>query len=818
MPRFARFFAIFLLVASIVIPGNGTSAGADGGDVHLVVETPQYVLDEQGLRVPGYALSDAPGEPQLPIWTTMVEVPFGADWSVTEAAGNGEQVLYAPALLPSAPVTSLRLRGPAKALDLETVAGAISVESHPDPAIYGADALYPKQVVHSGPEGIARGRRLLPLRIYPFQYNPATGEIVYQPRIEVTVHFTPRQATETSGVRTSAAAPAGDASEPGVRIRTTERGLYRLTYEVLRDAGVPVAELNPAQMAMWYVNQPVDIEVTGTGDGKFGPGDAVVFYAEPYAGRYMTQNVYRLSWSGGPGSRIGVRDGAPALAQAPLTTIRQRARVEYDRSYYGTYTDLARDADHFFDDPLYPNVSAPGAAVTYTLTLANAAPSGNADLTVAVHGGQDLGGLNPDQSLALRLNGTPLGPYKWDGSVTHIITETVPAVRLVSGANTLVLQASLSQLPGIDYYWVSPDWAELAYPAKADATNNQLYIETVIGLEAPLLPALYLPLLTRDTPATDAGASAAETAGQERANGRDVAAGGFTAPGIWVYDVSDARHPILLNGVKESSSNGRFAVTFAGRPGASYYLATDGGLREPAAIRLDAPSTLRSPANDADYIAVVHRSLWDAVQPLLDHRGAGGLRVAKVDVQDVYDEFSGGRVDPEALRTFLSYAYHNWNQGGPRPQYVLLVGDGHYDFKGALRPDLPNLIPPYLLNIDPFIGETAADNRFVSVDGDADFLPDMALGRIPAKSPSDVTAVVDKILAYEKSAAAGDWQKRVAFVADNKDDPVGNFHLMSEQTRADAAAAVRLADDLLQVVDGSGYSCRDEDGDKVGVQ
>ena len=76
--------------------------------------------------------------------------------------------------------------------------------------------------------------------------------------------------------------------------------------------------------------------------------------------------------------------------------------------------------------------------------------------------------------------------------------------------------------------------------------------------------------------------------------------------------------------------------------------------------------------------------------------------VAKVDIQDVYDEFSGGRVDPEALRTFLTYAYLNWNWGGQPPAYVLLVGDGHYDFKGALRPDLPNLIPPYLLDIDPY--------------------------------------------------------------------------------------------------------------------
>lgn len=56
-------------------------------------------------------------------------------------------------------------------------------------------------------------------------------------------------------------------------------------------------------------------------------------------------------------------------------------------------------------------------------------------------------------------------------------------------------------------------------------------------------------------------------------------------------------------------------------------------------------------------------------------------------------------------------------------RYVLLVGDGHYDFKDAAGRHLPNLIPPYLLNIDPWLGETGADNRYVSLDGP---------GRLPA--------------------------------------------------------------------------------------
>jgi len=157
--------------------------------------------------------------------------------------------------------------------------------------------------------------------------------------------------------------------------------------------------------------------------------------------------------------------------------------------------------------------------------------------------------------------------------------------------------------------------------------------------------------------------------------------------------------------------------------------------------------------------------------------------VAKVDVQDIYDEFSFGRVDPEAIRSFLAYAYHHWNGGEAPPEYVLLVGDGHYDFTGVSGTSLPNLIPPYLIRVDPWLGETAADNRYVSVDGPDDYLPDMHIGRIPARDAADVAAVVSKIIAYETAAPAGDWQRRVVFVADDCANPDGNFHTLSDEVR-----------------------------------
>ena len=151
------------------------------------------------------------------------------------------------------------------------------------------------------------------------------------------------------------------------------------------------------------------------------------------------------------------------------------------------------------------------------------------------------------------------------------------------------------------------------------------------------------------------------------------------------------------------------------------------------------------------------------------------MRVAVVDVQDVYDEFSAGLLDPYAIHDFLAYAYASWQP--PAPLYVLLVGDGHYDFKNYLGSNFVNYIPPILEDVDRFaLKQTAADNRFVTIAGE-DLLPDMHLGRFPVRTAAETTAIVNKLLTYALPTT-GDWIYKTTFVADNPDTG-GDFHYFS---------------------------------------
>jgi hypothetical protein len=120
------------------------------------------------------------------------------------------------------------------------------------------------------------------------------------------------------------------------------------------------------------------------------------------------------------------------------------------------------------------------------------------------------------------------------------------------------------------------------------------------------------------------------------------------------------------------------------------------------------------------------------------------LRVALIDIEDIYDEFSFGSKSPKAIKDFLTSAKANW---GRAPRYVLLVGDASFDPKNYLGFGDFDFVPTKL--IDTSYLETASDDWFVDLNNDG--LPDIAIGRLPVRTVEEAGIVVSKIIGYEKS-------------------------------------------------------------------
>ena len=208
----------------------------------------------------------------------------------------------------------------------------------------------------------------------------------------------------------------------------------------------------------------------------------------------------------------------------------------------------------------------------------------------------------------------------------------------------------------------------------------------------------------------------------------------------------------------------------------------------PDAIVADAAGNLGDTENGADYILITHRDLgWDGngdayawLTDLVALRQAQGLRVAIVDVQDIYDEFAYGHTTPAALRDFLAYAYGNWT--APAPRYVLLVGDHTYDYKNINGGGAENFVPAWLAYTD-YMGETVTDEYFGRISGD-DAVPDLYIGRLPAASAAEAAVMVQKIIDYEQAANTKTWQKDTLLVADNR---IEDYERVFEVINEDAA-------------------------------
>ena len=191
-------------------------------------------------------------------------------------------------------------------------------------------------------------------------------------------------------------------------------------------------------------------------------------------------------------------------------------------------------------------------------------------------------------------------------------------------------------------------------------------------------------------------------------------------------------------------------------------------------------ATELQPVSGADYLILSPSLFMPALTDLIALRQSQGLVVAVENLQAIYDVFDG-RPTPDAIHTYLQNAYTTWN---PRPAYVLLVGDGTFDPKLYRADSKETFLPPYLADVDPWMGETAADNRYALLDGGAqgggDILPDLLVGRLPVNTITETQNVVDKIVRYETDPYPGGWNSNVVFVAD-ADADAGDFAADSDQ-------------------------------------
>ncbi|MBN1480564.1 T9SS type A sorting domain-containing protein [candidate division KSB1 bacterium] len=700
------------------------------------------------LQLSGYTSIAEPGAPALPIRAIPMAVPPGAQLSIDildieEVNENINELAPAPTFVPEN-LAANKSTGPRYAYPKNEL-------------IYEQNRFYPEAHVQLGAQGKMRGLNICSVLFYPVRYNPVIHQIKRVTRIVFSVHFhsTVLQHRQTTYAQESTAFQTIYANtlvnshyasawqtpsvsmekaqayflqegQDWIKIALEKNGLYHISAAELGQAGLAITSVDPRTLKLFNHNEQVAILVEGESDGVFDENDYLEFYGEAFKNQHTTTNIYWLTASPGLGKRMQSVDAAPVHGYPQLDVGRSLLRYEIDYCHHANFPNHT-DQDHWFMDSLF----AP-KALSYPVDLGRVEKSPDAKAEFAVHlqGFASMVAYNPDHHTLVNINGTTIWDKWWEGRI--------------SVADTIRFDQSLLQ-DGINHIdFIGPD-------------------DTGSFLDWQLIDYFALKYTRINSTTNDSLVFSIEQAGQY-----NIQANGFAAD-VNALDISDSKNPIYITGLLHNNDQISFEYTI--NEPSYFYLTAASRTLAPIRLERDAPSNLRQTVNRADYLIITYDDFYQATVPLANFHTSNGLEVMIIKVQDIYDEFSAGIYDKNAIKDFLAYTYANWAK--PAPTFVLLVGDASWNPR-MLRPEnefygggrKSDFVPTRLFEADVEHAQATSDTWFGCLDGDNDVLPEFLIGRLTARSTIEAHYMVQKILDYATQYESGAWHNTATFVAD----------------------------------------------------
>ena len=499
--------------------------------------------------------------------------------------------------------------------------------------------------------------------------------------------------------------------------------------------------------------------VVDGGDGSFGAGDYLLFFAEgpePWTADsvnrrfslrrnlYSGESFYYLTF-GGQGLRVGGQSFLPAVADFTVERFDERVAHELDslnflssgKEWYGEEfgTGPGRVLSRSFNYTVSGLLTGTPVTVAAEVIARSAGQSSRFDVTL-------------NNASLFRLSPAPLSGQVYEPVAT--VSQGFASLNL----NEPRLSVGFAFTPGSANAQGWLNRFELNFPRLLDmAGQSQLRFRHWQGL-APGATAEYRLL--------------------------------SAIAGIRVWDVTDPLRPSSLF-VASTGTEARF------RNDASklreHIAFTGADFPVPRAVGRVQNQDLHRP-QDAAMIVLAPSPLMEQARRLADHhRSREGLVSVVTDVAQVYREFSSGTPDPVALRDYVKMFHDRAGaDSARRPRYLVLFGDASYDYRNRVTPPSP-VVPCWESpgSLEPLNTHTSDD--FFGMLGDEDDINDpfrsadldLGIGRIPASTPEEARVFVDKVLRYHASSSLGPWRNVLSLVADDEDQ---NLHLNDAEQHA----------------------------------
>jgi hypothetical protein len=504
-------------------------------------------------------------------------------------------------------------------------------------------------------------------------------------------------------------------------------------------------------------------------DGTFDPADRIIFYgigshgwADLYGRgsprhvyldhRYVRENVYYLTWDdipGFPGSprRMAPQAAAPVGGGPDVTSFEERLFTERN-----ILEVLAFGGDGWVWLEATPKSGIETLTLFPNFEVFDLVTSEPQTFRTVASAPFKTGEVNQNHHAEYLVNGIEIGDIVFDSTSKYESADSfeVTGSILANGSNQLRLRLP-RDLNARDFMYFES--FEVTYTRMLRARGGRLLF------------------------------SAFETPGPV-----DFEVTNFTpAESVYVVEVSDQYSPRSLNGVEETDAGGRRGVRFSvdvGSDPAYFWAGDSSALESPVRIARIMPRELRDLSEPIHMVVLCHPAFRSAANRFKSHRAARypysiEPRIEVVTTEEVYDNFSGGLVDPMAIRNYCKFLYDNNtdDEGDPALAFLLLLGDANIDSRNYITPQ-ENFVPTNLnmgaAHSDPY----ATDDWFAELE-ELEIPPNLArktflqigVGRLPAGSSSDAFFLVNRVIDYETRAEFGPWRDRVVLVADDEVTP-----------------------------------------------
>ncbi len=624
--------------------------------------------------------------------------------------------------------------------------------------------------------------------IYPYRRNAVTGQ--WERLTDFQLQLVEGRGGMPAGRPKSYPPSSRFSTGTWYRVQVVQDGVHALPYELLEGMGLS-GEVPSDQVNLYgrhhgmlpFENEqlpatdvvPNAVVVDDGGDGAFGPGDRILFYAtgpqrwdlDGGTGRYRhTKHVFTDSASYFVG--IGVEDPVRVATLPQVTDGATRTSTSFDdrqfletdavtllksgRELFGDAYDLTTTYSYNFSMPfLRPQDPACLVMDVLSRTLG----TGNASSWRVVSG------LALDTSVAVQ--GVPTG---YTGEQAKATRHTFCFNG--TGNNVPFTVTFNKHNPASSVGWMNA--LELHARRDLRMVGNQLLFRDLTSVGAGEITDFVL----------------------EQASGA-----------LTIWDITEptaaAQVPFTENGAQKlfrlRTDSLRQFVAFR-----------TSGLLTPSAAGAVPNQDLHATPLPTDLVIVTPDAFRPAAQRIAERRAGEGLNVRMVSPQEVYNEFSAGMRDATAIKRYMKLLYDRAGSDQElMPRYLLLFGDGSYNNLNRAASN-QSFLPSYqTANSWHASLSYCSDDYFALLDdeegeyqGD---LVDIGVGRIPVSSVAQAQEMADKVLNYDRlqlltsggdqcavgsDGGANDWRTWLLFASDDQEGDA--FESTVHMSQSDALA------------------------------